>query len=356
MEKLIRDADILVENFAPGAMDRMGLSWEHLQQLNPRLIFGSIKGFGENSRFSDLKVYDNVAQAAGGSCSTTGFWDGPPTVSGAAVGDSNTGLHLLIGVLTALLDRQKTGKGQKVTCSMQDAALNLCRVKLRDQQRLERLGYLEEYPQYPNGTFGDAVPRGGNAGGGGQPGWVLKCKGWETDPNAYIYFTIQEQNWARTCEAIGKSEWIHDPAYNTARARQAHLMEIFGEIEKWLADKTKYEAVNILKQFEVPCGPVLNMKELAYDPELRESGTVVEVPHKQRGAYLTVGSPMKFSDFKPEITASPLLGEHTDEVLAQLGYSPEQIARFHEAKVVGPLPSQPGKHDVPHVIHAAAAD
>jgi len=356
MEKLIRGADILVENFGPGAMDRMGFSWERIQELNPRLIFGSVKGFGENSSYSDLKVYDNVAQAAGGGCSTTGFWDGPPTVSGAALGDSNTGLHLLIGVLTALLGRQKTGKGQKVSCSMQDAVLNLCRVKLRDQQRLERLGYLEEYPQYPNGTFGDAVPRGGNAGGGGQPGWVLKCKGWETDPNAYIYFTIQEQNWARTCEALGKSEWIDDPAYNTARARQAHLMEIFGEIEKWLADKTKYQAVNILKQFEVPCAPVLNMKELAYDRELRDSGTIVEVPHKQRGTYLTVGSPMKFSGFEPHITGSPLLGENTDEVLSQLGYNPEQIAKFHESKIVGPLPSEPGQPGRQETVRAAAAD
>ncbi len=328
MEKLIRGADVLVENFAPGAMDRMGFSWDRIQELNPRLIFGSIKGFGENSRYADLKVYDNVAQSAGGNSSTTGFWDGPPTVSGAAVGDSNTGLHLLIGLLTALMDRQNTGKGQKVTVSMQGAVLNLCRVKLRDQLRLERVGYLEEYPQYPNGTFGDAVPRGGNAGGGGQPGWILKCKGWETDPNAYIYFTIQEQNWARTCEALGKPEWIDDPAYNTARARQSHLMEIFGEIEKLLADKTKFEAVNLLRKFEVPCAPVLSMKELAYDQELRESGTVVEVPHKQRGTYLTVGSPMKFSGFKPTITGSPLLGEHTDEVLAQLGYSSEQIARL----------------------------
>jgi formyl-CoA transferase len=356
MEKLISGADVLVENFGPGAMDRMGFSWERIQELNPRLIFGSVKGFGENSSYSDLKVYDNVAQSAGGSCSTTGFWDGPPMVSGAAVGDSNTGLHLLIGVLTALLDRQKTGEGQKVTCSMQDAALNLCRVKLRDQQRLERLGYLEEYPQYPNGTFGDAVPRGGNAGGGGQPGWVLKCKGWESDPNAYIYFTIQEQNWARTCEALGKSEWIDDPAYTTARARQPHLMDIFGEIENWLADKTKYEAVNILRKFEVPCAPVLNMKELAYDPELRASGTIVEVPQKQRGTYLTVGSPMKFSAFKPEITGSPLLGEHTDEVLAQLGYSSEQIAKLHESKIVGPVPTEPGEHGWQDTVHAAAAD
>jgi formyl-CoA transferase len=226
LEQLIRQADVLVENFAPGALDRLGFTWEHIQELNPRLIFGSIKGFSEGSPYADLKVYENVAQCAGGAASTTGFWDGPPTVSAAALGDSNTGMHLAIGILTALIGRAKTGKGQKVAVSMQDAVLNLCRVKLRDQERLEHLGYLEEYPQYPNGTFTDTVPRGGNAGGGGQPGWVLKCKGWETDPNAYIYFTIQEQNWARTCQAIGKPEWADDPAYTTARAPAAHLRHL----------------------------------------------------------------------------------------------------------------------------------
>jgi formyl-CoA transferase len=334
MEKLIRDADVLVENFAPGAMDRMGLSWEHIHELNPRLIFGSVKGFNDDSPWSDLKVYENVAQCAGGAASTTGFWDGPPTVSGAAIGDSNSGMHLLIGILTALLGREKTGLGQKVSVSMQDAVLNLCRVKLRDQLRLEALGYLEEYPQYPNGTFTDTVPRGGNAGGGGQPGWVLKCKGWKTDPNAYIYFTIQEQNWYRTCKAIGRPEWVDDPAYNTAKARESHIFEIFDEIEKWLADKTKYEAVDILRTFEVPCAPVLSMKEIAYDPALRASGSVVEVNHKERGTYLTVGCPVKFSDFTPEITGSPLLGEHTDDVLVELGYDADAIARMHTDQVV----------------------
>lgn len=243
-------------------------------------------------------------------------------------------MHLAIGLLTALIAREKTGRGQKVSVSMQDACLNLCRVKLRDQLRLERLGYLEEYPQYPNGTFGDAVPRGGNAGGGGQPGWVLKCKGWETDPNAYIYFTVQEQNWARTCEAIDKPEWISDPAYATARARQSHIFDIFADIEKWLADKTKFEAINRLRKFDVPCAPVLSMKEIAHDPAFRKSGMIVEVPHKERGPYLTVGCPIKFSDFSPTIMASPLLGEHTDEVLTGLGYSSEEIARLREKNVL----------------------
>jgi formyl-CoA transferase len=334
MEKLIREADVLVENFAPGAMDRMGFTWEHIQELNPRLIFGSVKGFNDSSPYSDIKVYENVAQCAGGAASTTGFWDGPPTVSAAALGDSNSGMHLLIGILTALSARQKTGKGQKVSVSMQDCVLNLCRVKLRDQQRLEKVGYLEEYPQYPNGTFTDVVPRGGNAGGGGQPGWILKCKGWEKDPNAYIYFTIQEQDWGPTCKAIGKPEWENDPAYMTAHARQSHIFQIFDDIEKWLADKTKYEAIDILKKFGVPCAPVLSMKEIAGDKALRASNTVVEVQQKKRGSYLTVGSPIKFSDFTPSIVGSPLLGEHTDEVLASLGYKLEDISALYAANVV----------------------
>jgi formyl-CoA transferase len=232
------------------------------------------------------------------------------------------------------MHRQKTGKGQKVACSMQDAVLNLCRVKLRDQQRLDRVGYLEEYPQYPHGKFSDVVPRGGNAGGGGQPGWVLKCKGWETDPNAYIYFTIQGHAWEPITKALGKPEWATDPAYMTAQARQDKIFDIFATIEDWLKDKTKYEAVDILRKFDIPCAPVLSMKEIAESPDLRASGSIVEVDHKVRGKYLTIGSPIKFSELKVEVKPSPVLGEHTDEVLSDLGYSKEQIAQLHAAKAV----------------------
>jgi formyl-CoA transferase len=334
LEKLIKESDVLVENFAPGALDRMGFTWERIQELNPGMILASVKGFSDGHHYEDLKVYENVAQCAGGAASTTGFWDGPPMVSGAALGDSNTGMHLAIGILTALMGRQKNGKGQKVSVSMQDAVLNLTRVKLRDQQRLEKIGYLEEYPQYPNGKFTDVVPRGGNAGGGGQPGWMLKCKGWEEDQNAYIYFTIQGHAWEPICRAIGKPEWIADPEYATAQARQDKIFDIFGYIESWLSDKTKFEAVDILRKFEIPCAPVLTMKEIAEDKSLRASGSIVEVDHKARGKYLTVGSPIKFSDLKPEIKESPLLGEHTDEVLKRLGYNDEQIAALHASQAV----------------------
>jgi formyl-CoA transferase len=334
LEKMIKVSDVMVENFGPGALDRMGFSWKRIQELNPKMILASVKGFSDGHSYEDLKVYENVAQCAGGAASTTGFWDGPPTVSAAALGDSNTGMHLAIGILTALMQRQKTGKGQKVSCSMQDAVLNLCRVKLRDQQRLDKVGYLEEYPQYPHGSFTDVVPRGGNAGGGGQPGWVLKCKGWETDPNAYIYFTIQGHAWEPITKALGKPEWASDPAYMTAEARQDKIFDIFAVIEDWLKDKTKYEAVDILRKFDIPCAPVLSMKELANSPDLRKSGSIVEVDHKVRGKYLTIGSPIKFSDLEVEVKPSPVLGEHTDEVLADLGYGTEEIAKLHAAKAV----------------------
>ena len=163
---------------------------------------------------------------------------------------------------------------------------------------------------------------------------MLKCKGWETDPNAYIYFTIQEQNWKRTAEAIGHPEWADDPEYSTPKARQSHIFEIFGEIEKWLADKTKYEAVNILREWEVPCAPVFSMKELAYDEDLRRAETIVEVEQKGRGTFLTVGSPVKFSRFKPDVKGAPLLGEHSDEVLAELGYDGPAIAAMRENNVI----------------------
>lgn len=334
LEQLIKESDIFVENFAPGAVERMGFSWEHVHELNPRIIYGTIKGFPENSPFAHLKVYEDVAQCAGGSASTTGFPDGPPTISAAALGDSNTGMHLLIGLLAALLQREKTGVGQKVYMSMQDAVLNLCRVKLRDQERLENTGVLKEYPQYPDGKFTDTVPRSGNSSGGGSAGWVLKCKNWKTDPNDYIYIILQAWGWTKLCDAIGKPEWKTDADYATPEARGKHIFDVFGEIEKWLADKDKYQAVEALAKADVPVGPVLSMKEIAHDPSLRENGSVVEVTEEPRGKYLTVGCPMKFSSFTPNITAAPLLGANNEEVLGRLGYSADQIVDLRKQGVI----------------------
>jgi len=333
LEKLVKSCDVLVENFAPGALDRMGFTWERVQELNPRMIVASIKGFGPGP-YQDCKVYENVAQCAGGSASTTGFDDGPPLVTGAQIGDSGTGLNLALGIVAALFQRNSTGRGQKVLAAMQDGVLNLCRVKLRDQQRLARTGVMQEYPQFPHGRFGDAVPRAANASGGGQPGSIIKCKGWESDPNAYLYFITQAPVWKEICKVIGKEEWITHPDYATPNARLPRLQEIFATIEAWTVTKTKFEAMDLFNAHDIPCGPILSMKEIADEPSLRTTGTIVEIDHPTRGKYLTVGNPIKMSDSATEVTRSPLLGEHTDDVLAELGYAAQDIAAFRTQKVI----------------------
>ena len=311
--RLIEECDVMVENFAPGAIDRMGFPWEKIQELNPRIIYASVKGFGPGP-YEDCKVYENIAQCAGGAASTTGEIDRFPMVTGAQIGDSGTGIHLVAGILAALLHREKSGKGQRVSCAMQDSVLNLCRVKLRDHQRLAH-GPLKEYPQYPNGEFGDAVPRAGNASGGGQPGWIVKCKGWETDPDAYIYVITQTRAFSGLAKAIGHEDWLEDAEWSTPEARLPKLDQVFAEIEKWTMTKDKMEVMEILNPLNVPCGPILSMNELAGEDALRQTGTVVEVDHPERGKYLTVGNPIKLSDSPPDVARSPLLGEHTEEIL-----------------------------------------
>ncbi len=323
--QLIEKCDVMVENYAPGAIDRMGFPWEKIQQINPRMIYASVKGFGPGP-FEDCKVYENVAQCTGGSASTTGEIDGFPMVTGSQIGDSGTGIHLVAGILAALLHREKSGKGQRVTVAMQDAVLNLCRVKLRDQQRLARTGVLKEYPQYPNGKFGAAAPRAGNASGGGHPGWIVRCKGWETDPDAYEYVITQAQAFPALAKIIGHAEWLEDPEFNTPEARLPKLDFVFAEIEKWTMTLTKMEVMAALNAVNVPCGPILSMKEIAEEPALRKTGTVVEVDHPTRGKYLTVGNPIKLSDSPADVRRSPLLGEHTDEILKTvLGLNDDEI-------------------------------
>ena len=332
---LIKTCDVMVENFAPGAIDRMGFSWEKIQEINPRMIYASVKGFGPGP-YEDCKVYENVAQCTGGAASTTGFLDGPPLVTGAQIGDTGTGLNLALGIVTALFQREKTGRGQRVMAAMQDGVLNLARVKLRDQQRLER-GPLAEYSQYGQGIpFGEAVPRAGNDSGGGQPGWIIRCKGWENDPNAYIYFITQAPVWGAICDIIGEPGWKTDPDYASPNARLPRLKEIFDRIEQWTMTKTKFEAMDILNEADIPCGPILSMKEIAEDQSLRATGTIVEVDHPERGKYLTVGNPIKLSDSPADVQRSPLLGEHTEEVLREvLGLGDTDIDRYATAGALG---------------------
>ncbi len=340
LERLINTCDVLVENFGPGVLDRMGFPWETIHKLNPRMIVASIKGFGPGP-YEDCKVYENVAQCTGGAASTTGFREGLPLVTGAQIGDSGTGLHLALGIVTALFQRTHSGKGQRVTCAMQDGVLNLCRVKLRDQQRLDH-GPLTEYSQFGEGVpFGSAVPRAGNDSGGGQPGRILKCKGWEGDPDAYIYFITQAPVWEKICDVIGEPTWKTDPNFATPKVRLPRLNQIFERIEQWTMTKTKFEAMDILNEFDIPCGPILSMKELAEDQSLRATGTIVEVDHPKRGKYLSVGNPIKLSDSPADVKRSPLLGEHTEEVLRNvLGYSADEVSAIKASGATEPPPKR----------------
>lgn len=335
LTRLIEECDVLVENFAPGALDRMGFSWERIQEINPRIIMASVKGFGPG-QYEDCKVYENVAQCAGGAASTTGFRDGPPLVTGAQIGDSGTGLHLALGIVTALYQRETSGRGQKVLAPMQDGVINLCRVKIRDQQRLDA-GPLEEYSQHGEGVpFGEATPRAGNDSGGGQPGRILKCKGWETDPNAYTYFITQAAVWKSVCDVIGAPEWKEKEGYATPPERLDKLNAIFARIEEWTMTKTKYEVMDICNALNIPVGPILSTKEIIDDEGLRATGTIVEVDHPERGKYISVGCPIKLSDSSVEVTRSPLLGEHTTEILSEvLGYSGAELEKVIASGAVG---------------------
>ena len=332
--QLIEECDVMVENFAPGALDRMGFSLEKIQEINPRMIYASVKCFGPG-KYEECKVYENVAQCAGGSASTTGALGDVPMVTGAQIGDSGTGLHLALGIVTALFHREKSGKGQRVSAAMQDGVLNLCRVKLRDQQRLEK-GPLKEYSQFgENIPFGDATPRAGNDSGGGQPGRILKCKGWEEDPNAYTYFITQAAVWEKVCDVIGKPEWKDDENYSTPAVRLPKLNDIFDTIEAWTKTKTKFEVMDICNPLDIPVGPILSLKEIAEDQGLRDTGTVVEVDHPVRGKYLTVGNPIKLSDSPAVVKRSPLLGEHTEEILKEFcNMTDEEISAVKEAGAV----------------------
>jgi formyl-CoA transferase len=328
LEQLIGHADVLMENFGPGALDRAGFTWQRLRELNPRLIYASIKGFGPGP-YADCKAYETVAQAMGGSMSTTGWEDGPPTCTGAQIGDSGTGIHAVAGILAALYQRISTGKGQRVEVAMQDAVLNLCRVKIRDQQRLMR-GPLKEYP---NKTFGDTVPRSGNATGGGHPGSAFRCK--PGGPNDYVYVIVQAQIWPMLARTIGHPELAEDPAFATPEARLERLDEVFALIEGWTMQHTKFEVTRIFNEVDVPCGPVLSMKDLIEDEALARRGIIADVPHSQRGSFKTVGCPIVLSESPVEIKSSPLLGEHTAEVLTELlGYKTSEIEELRAEGVV----------------------
>ncbi len=349
LTKLIQTADVFIENLHPGAMDKLGFSWEEVHKLNPKCIYGTIKGFPLSSKFKDLKAYEPVAQVTAGAASTTGWWSGPdnvPTQSGAALGDSNSGMHLLIGVLSALLQREKTGEGCYVYQSMHNACLNLCRIKTRDQLTLDRIGYLTQFPQYPTEKFGDFVPRSGNQEGSGVLGWTYKCKGWETDPNAYVYVILQRgaKEFELAAKALGFDDWLTNPDFNTADARDKHKQEIYKRIESFTITKDKFEVTELLSKAGVPVGPVLSTKEIMDDQSLYDGNTLVKINQGGKvGEFVTVGCPFTLSNYQPTYGPCPELGGNTTEVLKAYGYTDAEIASFAANHTTTPMPKPAAK-------------
>ncbi|MDD6281109.1 MAG: formyl-CoA transferase [Bacteroidales bacterium] len=345
LTKLIQGCDIFVENLHPGAMDKLGFSWEVVHKLNPRCIYGTIKGFPEASKFKDLKAYEPIAQVTAAAASTTGWYEGEyniPTQSGAALGDSNTGMHLTIGLLAALAQRERTGEGCFVYQSMHNACLNLCRIKTRDQLTLDRIGYLTQYPQYPNGKFGDFVPRSGNTEGSGVLGWTYKCKNWATDPNDYVYVILQRgaKDFKLACQAMGFEDWLTNPDFNTADARDRHKDEILARIQQFCIDKDKYEVTAQLAKFGVPAGPVLSTKEIMNEETNYDGNTLVRINQGGKiGEFVTVGVPFTMSNYQPTYGPCPTLGGNTAEVLKSIGYSDDDIAKFAANGTTAPMPA-----------------
>ena len=338
---LLKKCDIVMENFGPGVLDRFGFTWEKIREINPKIVMGSIKGFGSTGPYAEFKAYENVAQAMGGAMSTTGVPDGPPFVTGAQIGDSGTGLHLAIGLLAALHQANRTGKGQYVEVAMMDGVMNLCRVKWRDHQRLTRQS-LSEYSVPTSQGMGD-VPRAGNDSGGGQLGNAIQCK--PGGPNDFIYVVVQEAVWDALAKRIGpdlgRPDLATDPKFATIGERRKNQGEMWALITKFASNHTKRDFMAILNPLDVPCGPIMSTEDLANDEHIRGRDMYVELDHPQRGKWFNVGMPIKLSESPAVIKRSPLLGEHTDEVLKQvLGYGEEQIGKL---KTAGAFSAPPKK-------------
>ena len=314
--KVIAESDVLLENFGPGALDRLGLGYEALSKLNPRLIYATIKGFGTYGPYADFKSFEPIAQAMGGAMSVTGFPDNPPTFNFPAIGDSGTGMHMAIGILAALQQRHTTGKGQHVEVSMQDAVVNLIRVSLRDHQRM-----------------GKPMPRSGNQLGRTVPGTVYPCA--PGGPNDYVYIFAQPQMWKPLVTAMGRPELADDPLFATAEARWENRDAFAQIMSSWTMQRSKFDVMKVLGDAGVPCGACQDTGEVLEDPHLVAREMIVDVDYPTRGTYKTVGCPIKLSDSPAEIARPPLLGEHTAELLGEIcGISAEDVARMKQAGVV----------------------
>jgi len=317
--RLVREADVVAENLGPGVMDRLGLGYEAVKALNPRAIYASVKGFGSFGPYSGFKCFEMIAQATSGGMSVTGYADRPPVVTGVNVGDAGTGMHLTIAILAALVQRQQTGRGQLVEVAMQEAVLNITRVKFT-----------------PTLSNGRPLERMGNRSASGAYADLVRCAG--AGPNDYVYLMLPPDNaepFDAMVEIIGRSDLKTDAHFSTPPARAKHVEELTGIVEAWTMKRDKHEVMRVLAGRGIPCGAVLDTAEVLADPHLRERGTVFDLEHPTRGRFAMIGSPLRLSDSPLEVSPAPLFGEHTEEVLRTLGgYSAEEVRRLKEKGVL----------------------
>ena len=313
--KLVAVSDILVENFSPGALDRLGFGYDALRTINPRLIYGSVKGFGDSGPLSGYKAFEPIAQAMGGAMSVTGFPGNPPTYIWPAIGDSGTGMHLAIGLLAALQQRNATGRGQRVDVSMQEAVVNILRISLRDHQRQ-----------------GMVQPRRGNQLGQTVPGTTYACA--PGGSNDYVYIFCQQQMYDAFRRTVALPA-LDDPRFATNAGRWEHRREFDAIVEGWTRGRTKHEVMRLLGDAGVPCGACQDTGEVLEDPHLVGRGMIVDVDYPGRGIYKTVGCPIRLSDSPVEVTRPPTLGEHTGSLLGELlDIGDGEITRLQEEGAV----------------------
>jgi formyl-CoA transferase len=316
LKQVIAKSDVLLENFGPGALDRLGLGYDALRDINPRLIYATIKGFGSYGPHAHFKSYEPVAQAMGGAMSVTGFPENPPTLVLPAIGDSGTGMHMAIGILAALQQRHATGRGQHVEVSMQDAVVNLIRVSLRDHQRA-----------------GKPMPRSGNQLGHTVPGTTYACA--PGGPNDYVIVLAQPQMWPALVKVLGRPDLADDPRFKAAEARWENRAELNAIVEEWTGQRSKHEVMRLLGDAGVPCGACQDTGEVLADPHLKARDMIVDIDYPTRGTYQTVGCPVKLSDSPAQITRPPLLGEHTATLLSELcGVGRDEVTRLRDDGVV----------------------
>ena len=317
---LLEQADVVVENFSLGVIERLGFGWEELRKINPRLIFAQIKGFAPDGPYARFLSFDNIAQSVGGALSITGEPDGRPLRPGITVGDTGTGLHCALGIMAALYQRQLTGRGQRIEVAMQDAVINFSRIAYASQA-----------------LWGKAAPRVGNQSilGTSSPSECYRCKGGGPNDYCYIYTTrAGNHQWERILNVIGREDLLKDPRFASPEVRWEHRHDVDALLETWMAERTKVEAMTAFGEAGVPAGAVFDTNELLHDPHLRKRGMFVTVKHPVRGDFTMPGWPVKMSESNVPVTSAPLLGQHNEEIYGKLGYTPVQIAQLRQEKAI----------------------